>query len=271
MESTTSPSRRTRRTVSVVLGIVGGTLDLGVGLLILASGPMASSDGMGVSGAYVGAILLLLLGGVILGSTAQMIGTRQSPRRRSQGFLMIVYGVLMLVAGAAMLGRLLPTMQAPDVSGAAMIGVGLAMLYVGAMMRVAGWLGIVDNDEKFARVYAVVFGVGAGFVGDEVGLLLTFDNYYSELTFEFLVAALAFLILVALMIRYRKQILEEVFHLSRGERLTHVGVFLIGFSAILFAFDTLELGVPLILVGFALFVWGYRREHRVARKSGTGP
>src|SRR5438309_10377368 len=102
------------------------------------------------------------------------------------------------------------------------------------MMGVSGWLGIVDNDEKLARVYAVVFGVGAGFVGDEVGLLLTFDNYYSELTFEFLVAALAFLILVALLIRYRQQILEEVFHLSRGERLTHAGVFLIGFSAISF-------------------------------------
>jgi len=139
------------------------------------------------------------------------------------------------------------------------------------MMGVAGWLGIVDNDEKFARVYAVVFGVGAGFVGDEVGLLLTFDNYYSELTFEFLVAALAFLILVALMIRYRRQILEEVFHLSRGERLTHVGVFLIGFSAILFAFDTLELGVSLIVLGAALFAWGYHREHGTTRKSGAGP
>lgn len=137
------------------------------------------------------------------------------------------------------------------------------------MMGVSGWLGIVDNDEKFARVYAVVFGVGAGFVGDEVGLLLTSD-YYSELTFDFLVAALAFLILVALMIRYRKQILEEVFHLSRGERLTHLGVFLIGFSAIMFAFDVLELGVPLVLVGVALFVWGYRREHGAARKSGPG-
>lgn len=139
------------------------------------------------------------------------------------------------------------------------------------MMGVSGWLGIVDNDEKFARIYAVVFGVGVGFVGDEVGLLLTFDNYYSELTFEFLVAALAFLILVALMIRYRKQILEEVFQLSRGERLTHLGVFLIGFSAILFAFDLLEFGVPLILAGFALFVWGYRRDHGVARKSEAGP
>jgi len=136
------------------------------------------------------------------------------------------------------------------------------------MMGVAGWLGIVDNDEKFSRVYAVVFGVGAGFVGDEVGLLLTGDDYYSELTFEFLIAALAFIILVGLMIRYRRQILEEVFQLSRGERLTHVGVFLIGFSAIMFAFDTLELGVPLILVGVALFVWGHRREHRAAQKGG---
>ena len=135
MESPTSPSRRTPRTVSVVLGIVGGAIDLGVGLLILATGPMASSDGIGVTGAYVGAILLLLLGGIILGSTVQMIGTRNTPRRRSEGFLMIVYGVLMLVAGAAMLGRLFPAMQAPEVSGAVMIGVGLAMLYVGATMR----------------------------------------------------------------------------------------------------------------------------------------
>ncbi len=134
-----------------------------------------------------------------------------------------------------------------------------------AMMGVAGWLGIVDNDEKFARVYAVVFGVGAGFVGDEVGLLLTFDDYYSELTFEFLVAAVAFLILVALMIRYRKQILDEVFHLSRGERLTHFGVFLIGFSALLFAFGTFELGVPLVAIGVVLFTFGYAREHGKAR------
>jgi|SRR3989442_4611910 len=135
MESPTSPSRRTPRTVSIVLGIIGGALDLAVGLLILATGPMASSNGMGVTGAYIGSILLLLLGGVILGSTVQMIGSRKTPRRRSEGFLMIVYGVLMLIAGAAMLGRLFPTMQAPEVSGAVMIGVGLAMVYVGATMR----------------------------------------------------------------------------------------------------------------------------------------
>src|SRR5437667_12729593 len=96
---------------------------------------MASSAAMGVTVAYLGATLLLLLGGVILGSTVQMIGSRKTPRRRSEGFLMFVYGVLMLVAGATMIGRLFPTMQAPDVSGAAMIGVGVAMLYVGATVR----------------------------------------------------------------------------------------------------------------------------------------
>jgi len=97
---------------------------------------MASSGtGMGATWGYVGAILLLLLGGAVLGTTVQMIGMRKTPRRRSEGFLMIVYGVLMLVAGLAMIGRLLPMMQAADVSGGAMIAVGLGMLYVGATMR----------------------------------------------------------------------------------------------------------------------------------------
>ena len=137
MQPETSAARRTPRTVSIVLGIAGGALDLGVGLLILATSPMASTaeTGMGVTWGYVGAILLLLLGGVVLGSTVQMVGMRKTPRRRSEGFLMIVYGVLMLVAGVAMLGRLLPMMQASDASGGAMIAVGLGMLYVGATMR----------------------------------------------------------------------------------------------------------------------------------------
>jgi hypothetical protein len=136
MQPEMSTAQRTPRTYSIGLGIVGGALDLGVGFLILATGPMASaSTGMGVTWAYVGAILLFLLGGTVLGSTVQMIGMRKTPRRRSEGFLMLVYGVLMLGAGLAMLGGVLPMMQAADASGGAMIGVGLGMLYVGATMR----------------------------------------------------------------------------------------------------------------------------------------
>src|SRR5712692_9008960 len=136
MRPEVSMARRTPRTYSIILGIVGGALDLGVGLLILATGPMTSaSTGMGVTWGYVGAILLFLLGGTVLGSTVQMIATRKTPRRRSEGFLMIVYGVLMLLAGGAMLARLFPMMQDPEASGGAMIAVGLGMLYVGATMR----------------------------------------------------------------------------------------------------------------------------------------
>jgi len=129
-----------------------------------------------------------------------------------------------------------------------------------AMMGVSGWLGIVDTDVKFARIYAVVFGVGAGFVGDEVGLLLTFDDYYSELTLDFFVAAIAFVILAALLIRYRDLILREVLRLSRHERIAYVGVFLVGFSAIFLEVDRFDLAAPLAAIGIVLFVWGFRRK-----------
>src|SRR5271157_6543564 len=55
------------------------------------------------------------------------------------------------------------------------------------MIVVAGWLGIVYNRPQFVQVYAIVFGLGAGLVGDEVGLLLTFGDYNSSLTFFFFV------------------------------------------------------------------------------------
>ncbi len=136
MQPEMSSAGRTPRTFSIGLGIVGGALDLGVGLLILATVPVASTEtGMGVTWGYVGATLLFLLGGAVLGSTVQMIGMRKTPGRRSEGFLMIGYGVLMLVAGLAMLARVFPMMQAADASGGAMIAVGLGMLYVGATMR----------------------------------------------------------------------------------------------------------------------------------------
>jgi hypothetical protein len=128
------------------------------------------------------------------------------------------------------------------------------------MISVAGWLGIAYSDERFDRIYAVVFGVGVGFVGDEVGLLLTFDNYYSELTFDFFVAAIAFIILVALLLRYWKQIERDVFRLSNRERLVHFGIFLIGFSTIFFAFAAWTLGIPLLLIGVGFLLVASRAK-----------
>src|SRR5271169_1985628 len=56
-----------------------------------------------------------------------------------------------------------------------------------AMIVAAGGLGIVHQDPRFRKFYAVLFGLGGGLVGDEVGLLLTFGNYDSVLTLYFFV------------------------------------------------------------------------------------
>ncbi len=67
-----------------------------------------------------------------------------------------------------------------------------------ALISVAGWMGIAWRNERLYRLYAVLYGLGAGFVGDEVGLLLTFNNYQSELTYLFFIAAISFVIIATL-------------------------------------------------------------------------
>ena len=135
-----------------------------------------------------------------------------------------------------------------------------------AMVIVAGWLGIAYDDPNLERIYAVVFGVGAGFIGDEVGLLLTFGDYYSGLTLDFFVAVMAGVILVILTTRYWTQV-KDVLRVGRHERLAQFGIFLIVFSAIFFAFDLFEVGVPVAAAGAILVVWGIA----FGRRSPTKP
>ncbi|HYM39150.1 MAG TPA: hypothetical protein VEY12_03245 [Thermoplasmata archaeon] len=129
-----------------------------------------------------------------------------------------------------------------------------------AMMGVSGWLGIAVNDLRYNRIYALVFGLGAGFVGDEVGLLLTGGDYYSVLTFDFFIVAVAAIILIALLLRYRKEIEADILRASPRERLVLLGVFLAGFSTILFGYPFL--GLPLLVVGGLLVLWGLFLRHR---------
>src|SRR5574340_367458 len=125
-----------------------------------------------------------------------------------------------------------------------------------AMMGVAGWLGIAENHERYNRIYAVIFGLGAGFVGDEVGLLLTFGDYYSTLTFDFFVAAVVVVVLIILVMRYWKEIEHDILRASPRDRLIQIGIFLAGFSTIFFAFANPLLGLPGLIVGVLLCVMG---------------
>jgi hypothetical protein len=131
------------------------------------------------------------------------------------------------------------------------------------MVVVAAWMAIVYALPHFRRIYAVVFGLGVGLIGDEVGLLLTFGDYNSSLTFFFFVIAVTVSSMVVLLID-RKQIEYDVTGLAHHERALLTGIVVMGLSALAFAADLLSLGLVIISVGLAVAALGvaWRRKTR---------
>lgn len=132
-----------------------------------------------------------------------------------------------------------------------------------ALISAAGWMGIAWRNERIYRLDAVFYGMGAGFVGDEVGLLLTSD-YQSELTYLFFVGAISFVIIATLLLRYRGQLQRDVLRLSIMERVTLLGVFLSGFSVFFFFLSSgiSLLGIPLALLGIGILSLAYSRRKK---------
>ena len=122
------------------------------------------------------------------------------------------------------------------------------------MVTLAGWLGIAFNRPRLVRTYAIIFGLGAGLIGDEVGLLLTFGDYQSSLTTDFFVGVVGFIILASTLVRYRKIVMKDVIHTSWNERLVYIGINLAGLSAIFFAVNSITPGLVLAVFGFLLIL-----------------
>jgi hypothetical protein len=136
-----------------------------------------------------------------------------------------------------------------------------------AMVVAAGWLGIAYNRPSLDRVYAVLFGLGGGLIGDEIGLLLTLGNYQSELTFVFFVGAVSIATAAILFRRYEGEVRREIM-VDRGEGTALVGVMISGFSAVAFAAGIPALGLLLLFGGGVVMTFGYwqhasqwRRKH----------
>ncbi len=117
------------------------------------------------------------------------------------------------------------------------------------MVALTGWLGITYNKPRLLRTYSLVFGLGAGLIGDEVGLLLTFGNYQSDLTTDFFVGVIGFIILVPMILQYKTAFRKDTVHQSYNERLIHVGILLVGVSTIFFAIKTWTPGVLIAGLG----------------------
>lgn len=125
-----------------------------------------------------------------------------------------------------------------------------------AMVVVAGWMGISSGHPTWRRVYAVVFGFGGGLIGDEVGLLLTFGNYQSQLTYVFFIGLICLVTLVTLLARFRTDLKQDLLEIERGEVTVHVGLVVACASALPFAFDFLLAGSVCALGGVTLAVVG---------------
>ncbi|MGH9917725.1 MAG: hypothetical protein ACRD6W_02465 [Nitrososphaerales archaeon] len=136
-----------------------------------------------------------------------------------------------------------------------------------AMVVTAGWLGIASNHPAWRRVYAVVFGFGGGLIGDEVGLLLTFGDYHSQLTYEFFITFVCFVTLATFAIRFRANIKRDLVEVERGEATVHLGIMTTCSSALPFAFGSLLTGSALIVTGVAFAAIGLAGRGR--RRRGT--
>src|SRR5438128_10559530 len=118
------------------------------------------------------------------------------------------------------------------------------------------------NDERLDRYFAILFGLGTGFIGDEVGLLLTFGDYSFRLALMFFVAAVAFIILTTLVTRFRAQLEKDVLRVGAKQQLSHWGLFLVGFSTLFFAFGLITPGLAVAGLGVIFSLVGVEVRRR---------
>ncbi len=97
---------------------------------------------------------------------------------------------------------------------------GLAMLVIG------GWLGISYQNERSDRFASIIFGAGSGLVGDEVGLLLTFGEYWTGITYTFIIVVSSVAGAAILFSMYSKIVRTELNNFLAGDFGFYFGVFL---------------------------------------------
>jgi uncharacterized membrane protein HdeD (DUF308 family) len=121
-----------RREVSAATGLVGGLIDLFVGSSILQQNSMMMSSMIVNWPAQLVGYFLLVLGVIVLLTGVYLLVSKMMRKRSMIGWLMIIYGLIMLALGTGMIEQVFGSMmQWSSTSGIVMILVGLAMLYSG--------------------------------------------------------------------------------------------------------------------------------------------
>jgi hypothetical protein len=120
-----------------------------------------------------------------------------------------------------------------------------------AMLAIGGWLGISYQSERTDRLAAILFGAGGGLIGDEVGLLLTLENYWAEITYTFIIIVLTFASIIILANRYHKVIRTEFTEFLRSNASLYISVFIAAVS-IAFILETDNTTIITVSSAFAI-------------------
>jgi hypothetical protein len=139
------------------------------------------------------------------------------------------------------------------------------------LLAVGGWLGINYNRKELDMVASIIYGVGGGLIADEVGLLLTFEDYYSGLTWTFMLLLLAFITTLLLLRKYRQSVFEELHEFIGSKASLYIGVLMTAVS-VAFVVETDNFFVTLVsfvlTVAGALIVLGFL-VHQLRQNMGS--
>jgi hypothetical protein len=98
-----------------------------------------------------------------------------------------------------------------------------------ALLAIGGWLGISYDDDRIVTLAAVLYGAGGGLIGDEAGLLLS-GNYWTGITYTFIVILVAFVLVTILFRTYSKAISREIEGFTRSRLSLYSGIILAAVS-----------------------------------------
>ncbi len=119
------------------------------------------------------------------------------------------------------------------------------------LLAVGGWLGISYNDVDADRLAAILYGAGGGLIIDEVGLLLTFGDYWTNLTYTILTVVVTLVIVLILFNSYRQAIIREFGEFFSSNFSLYFGVFLLAVS-VAFIVETDNVWVTTISSGLTI-------------------
>jgi hypothetical protein len=123
-----------------------------------------------------------------------------------------------------------------------------------ALLAIGGWLGISYDSERINRLAAILYGAGGGLIGDEIGLLLTFKSYWTEITYTLVITFLATTSILILMIRYSRTVRREFAEFLYSNASLYIGVFLEVVS-IAFLLETYNIMINVVAGALAVFAF----------------